>query len=352
MGRRRRAARACARAGSLALALVLVGGALASDAAQYHRAALAPTARYEELASLDRAFAHRGPALFADFDEYALYELRDLDIGGPDFAFAPPSLAAIAPAGHGGRLALDRAPPRALRAYPLIVTRRDPDESPPPAAYREVWQGRYYVVWARRAQAAPALAHLAPALSGTRFCLRLSALARRAHVSGARLIGARGPRTVSVAVGRLPHPAHWGHQRDALVMSRPGTLAVPFTVPRRGAWELSLAGEFSPRLLVRIDGRALAAISGQLGGNSLVPDLTAPIRITLTAGAHVLSVTRGGLRLTPGDGGPAVLARVVLTPVRAPARTLVNLDARARADSLCARARSYRWVELVPSARA
>src|SRR5205823_1585204 len=46
-----------------ALVLVLAGGVLASDAAQYHAASLAPTARYEELASLDRAYARRGPVL-------------------------------------------------------------------------------------------------------------------------------------------------------------------------------------------------------------------------------------------------------------------------------------------------
>jgi hypothetical protein len=71
------------------LALALAGGVFASDAIQYHGSNLAPTARYEEMASVNARFSGRGPTLFTDFDEYALYELRDLGVGGPDFIYHP-----------------------------------------------------------------------------------------------------------------------------------------------------------------------------------------------------------------------------------------------------------------------
>jgi len=58
-----------------AFALVLSAGVIASDVMQYRATDLAPPARYAELASLDSRFAGRGPALFTDWDEYALYEL-------------------------------------------------------------------------------------------------------------------------------------------------------------------------------------------------------------------------------------------------------------------------------------
>ncbi len=77
------------RPAAVLLALALVGGVAASDALQYHGSNLAPTARYEELASLDSRFAGRGPALFTDYDEYSLYLLRNLDVGGPGFMFPP-----------------------------------------------------------------------------------------------------------------------------------------------------------------------------------------------------------------------------------------------------------------------
>ena len=121
------------------LALALAGGVAASDAMQYHSSDLAPTARYDELASLNPRFAGRGPTLFTDFDEYAMYELRDLDVGGVDFSYPPVALRGLT-TGHGGAVDLDRVPPADLRAYPLIITRRDPAASrpPPPTA----WSGK------------------------------------------------------------------------------------------------------------------------------------------------------------------------------------------------------------------
>ncbi len=101
---------------------------LASDALQYHASDLAPTARYQELATLDSRFAGKGPTLFTDFDEYSLYELRELDLGGPDFVYPPPALADAA-GGYGEPVDLDRVAPGALLAYPLIITRRDPAAS-------------------------------------------------------------------------------------------------------------------------------------------------------------------------------------------------------------------------------
>ena len=55
---RARRRRRCSRLAAL-LALVLVGGTLASDALQYHASDLAPTARFDELAQIDSRFAGR-----------------------------------------------------------------------------------------------------------------------------------------------------------------------------------------------------------------------------------------------------------------------------------------------------
>jgi hypothetical protein len=71
-----------------------------------------------------------------------------------------------------------------------------------------------------------------------------------------------------------------------------------------------------PRVGVAVDGRQLASIAGQLAGNSLVPDTATPIRVRLAAGAHVLTVTRAGFSLAPGNGSAAVLASAFLTPAR------------------------------------
>ena len=218
MGRRGRAARLRAlpaalrpllAPAALLLALALAGGVAASDALQYHGSNLAPTARYEELASIDSRFAGRGPALFTDYDEYSLYLLRDLDVGGPGFMYPPPAIVQT----EGQPANLDLIPPAALRSYPLIVTRRDPAASRPPAAYRLLYQGAYYEVWGRRPGAPAALAHVggrecelgrllahrrrSPASSPRRTALSSSARARR------EIVGIDVARALAPRVGRV-----------------------------------------------------------------------------------------------------------------------------------------------------
>lgn len=272
------------------LALALIGGVVGSDAAQYHDSSLAPTARYEELASINRRFAplaHGGPTLFTDFDEYSMYVLRDLDVGGPDFVYPPPALASLA-GGYGRPVALQRASPQQLDRYPLIVTRRDPSAPQPPPPYALVWEGTYYQVFARAGAGGPTLA-------------RGGRLQRRALLVRVPLLGAG-------------HPAGWGRERAGWAMRRAGTLTVRFALPRAGSWTLWLQGQFMPRVTVALDGARVASITGQLAGNSLVPDTAPPIPLRLAAGAHSLSVTRAGFSLAPGNGGPAVLAAAFLTP--------------------------------------
>ncbi len=295
------------------LAVALAAGAIASDAMQYHSSNLAPTARYQELASLNGRFAGRGPTLFTDFDEYALYELRDLDVGGPDFVYPPPALAGVA-RGYGDPVDLDRAPPLALLSYPLIVTRRDPSAARPPSAYALLWQGTYYQVWGRRPGAAAALAHVAlPGAPGA-DCSAVRNLAALARAHGAQLVAAASPELVRIRVARAPHPAGWAHQHQGLVMSRPGRLSATFHVPAAGVWDLWLQGQMMPAVSVSVDGHPLASIDGQLDGNSLVPDTITPLRLRLSAGAHRVSVARGGFTLAPGNGGAAVLDAIFLTP--------------------------------------
>ncbi len=329
------------------LALALVGGVAASDAMQYHGSNLAPTARYEELASLDSRFAGRGPALFTDYDEYALYELRDLDVGGPGFMFPPRSIAQA----EGQPANLDQVSPAALRAYPLIVTRRDPAASRPPAAYRLLWQGAYYEVWGRRPGAPAALAHVG--LSSVRVgglsgrCSRVQRVARLAESHGAQLISASPPEIVGIDVARASHPA-WAESRDGLLMSRPGRLTATFAVPHTGTWDLWLQGEIMPTVDLSVDGRPLASIAGQLTGVATDPDTTAPLRVRLSASLHRVTITRGASSLlAPGSGGSAILDSTFLTPVGAGAQAMLHVTSAVQWRSLCGA--RLEWIEVVPS---
>jgi hypothetical protein len=330
---------------STALAFVLVGGVVASDARQYHVSNLAPTARYRELARVNSLFAHEGPALFTDFDEYSLYELRDLDVGGPDFIYPPPA-AAVAAGGHGFPVHLDVVPLAVLRHYPLIVTRRDPLASRPPAAYRLAWQGSYYQVWKRRRGAQLAVRHLVlPGTAATR-CRRIGDLARAAAAGppGATLTVARKPEVIHVGLDRARHPRQWGPERTGLKMSTPGALDAAVAIPTAGRWEVWVQGQIMPPVGVSIDGRRLGGFAGQLDGNSLVVNIVPPIPATLSAGTHHLVIRRGGSALAPGDGGAAFLSEVFLTPAGAGGGETLHAVPLSRWRSLCGG--PYRWVEL------
>jgi hypothetical protein len=330
------------------LALALAGGVIASDAMQYHSANLAPTVRYEELASIGHRYAGKGPTLFTDFDEYSLYELRDLDVGGPDFIYSPGALAGVG-GGYRYPVELERLAPAALRSYPLMVTRRNPASARPPSAYSLLWRGTYYEVWGRRKGAPAAIS--ATSLTGTpaEQCARIRSLAGLARVRGGRLIAAGSPELVHISLAGASHPPRWGHVReDGLVMSTPGRLSAAFTVPRAGVWELWLQGQIMPVVGVSIDGHRLASIGGQLDGNSLVLNTITPLAVSLSAGPHRLSILRrGGFSLAPGDGGSAVLYAVFLTPSGAPLQQPLRTVAPGAWRSLCGR--PYDWIEVVPS---
>jgi len=330
------------------LALALTAGVLLSDALQYHSSDLAPTGRYRELASIDSRFAGRGPTLFTDFDEYSMYVLRDLDVGGPDFVY-PPAGAATAAGGYGNPVDINRISPAVMAEYPLIVDRRDPAAVRPPAAYELAWQGAYYQVWARRPGAVQPALHRA--LSGG-TALQCVSLGQTASIAAARfgprprLLAAEAPELVTVSLAGASHPAGWGHERRGLVMSRPGRLDATFQLPAGGVWEVWVQGELMPAIRLRVDGRALASIAGQLSGNSLVPDTIPPIPVSLSAGTHTVSVQRGGFTLAPGDGGSAVLDSIFLTPAAEPPAGTLRVLAASHWRELCGR--RYEWVEVEP----
>jgi hypothetical protein len=338
------------------LAAVLLAGVLVSDALQYHASNLAPTARYQELASLNARFAGQGPALFTDYDEYALYDLRDLDVGGPNFIYAPPALTGVVPS-NGYPVDLDRIAPSALGAYPLIVTRRDPAASRPPAAYRLAWEGTYYAVWRRQATAPIAIARAG--LGGGRplACADVARVAQAAlawarsarppqPASAVRLVAATAPQVVRASVAGARHTRNWTFGRVGLLLSGAGQLRTSFRLPHAGLWDLWLEGQLMPAAQLALDGKPLPSIAGQVGGTSLTQQVMTPIAVRLRAGAHTLTLARTSSGLAPGGGGWADLRAIFLTPAGAGAKPALRETTLAGWPTLCAA--PLQWVEAVP----
>jgi hypothetical protein len=330
----------------LLLAVVLAGGVLASDFVQYHDTDLAPTARYDELASINSRFRGREPALFTDFDEYALYELRDLDIGGPDFLLRPVGLIGI-DVGHGARVDLTRGRAAALRAYPLIVTRRDPTTIRPPAAYRLLWQGTYYQVWGRRPDAPAAIGRMR--LSGTRpvACSRVKAIADDAAAHGATLVAASPADVVKIDLAGARRSRSWRHVGIWYEMPSPGRLRATFRVQTPGVWNVWLQGDIMPTVDVSVDGHPIGSVGGAVGGDVLLPATSAPLRVRLAVGRHSLTIARGGLSLAPGAGGSAILTSAFLTPAGAGEQQQLHRIPPSHWRSLCGH--RYVWIEADPS---
>lgn len=336
------------RPAAVAFAAAILAGVLLSDALQYHASVLAPTARYEEMASLEARFAGRGPTLFTDFDEYAMYELRSMDIGGPDFLYPPAALLSTTE-GHGHSVNLLRAKPGALTRYPLIVTRRSPLPYRPPAAYQLLWHGTYYELWGRRHDAPASI--VAVGLHGGRPA-SCKFMAKLAHVAGRRhaaLVADKHPEIIQLGLHKLDHTHDWHLSGVELVMDGRGSLWSDFRVPRAGVYQLWMQGEAMPTLSVRVDGRLLGEVSEQVSGNGDSPDPMVPLSVRLSAGVHRLSVTRPGFSLAPGSGSDAYLEAVFLTPAGPAGQQHLETLPAARWRSLCGA--HIDWIEVVPQGR-
>jgi hypothetical protein len=307
---------------------------------------MAPTVRYREMASLNTRYAARGPTMFTDFDEWALYQLRDLDVGGPNFIYPPPALPRRLHA-HSAAVDLDGFRPADLAPYPLIVTRRDPKKSRPPSAYRLASQGSFYQVWERRPNTPAAVAHVS--LSGQPIgCARVARLAQLARSSGAQLVAAAVVDIRSVGLRRSSHPG-WRFKRGAgLLMTGSGTMRASFTVPHAGRWNLWLQGKIMRAVHLSVDGRPAGSIAEEVSGNESNPDTMAPLPLTLRAGRHRLALTRGGIALAPGDGGAGILHAVFLTPAGAAGQERLSTIAPNRWRSLCGG--RFDWLEAVAPA--
>jgi hypothetical protein len=327
-----------------AVAAAIAGGVLLSDAAQYHDSELAPTARYDEMASLNARFAGRGPTLFTDFDEYSMYVLRSLDIGGPDFLNAPPALIQTSK-GHGHTVDLERAKPAALAGYPAIVTRINPLAYRPPAAYRLLWQGSYYQVWGRIRGARPALLASGLQAPHREGCALARQMAQVATAHHAELVVDSHPEVIQIGLPALHHTAGWYRHGIEFVMDTAGRLWATFSVPRSGVYKLWLQGEAMPTLRVQVDGRRVGSVGGEVSGNGDSPDPMVPIRVRLGAGRHTLAISRSGFSLAPGSGSEAYLQTIAFTPAGAAGLQHLSVLPAGRWHSLCGT--HIDWIEVV-----
>ncbi len=336
----------------LVLTLALLVGILGSDALLYHGTNLAPTQRYDELASIGESHAGEGPTLAPDFDEYSIYLLRQMEPDSPGLAysrrydFVPGQLQM-----YGHSYDLDTLALPSTEFFKTIVMRRSPAWSRPPGNFVRTHEGPSYSVW-RREGPAP-LVHVPlgggyePALVPS--CRRIASIAREA--TRKRLQIRYAPRAANISVdlatvSRSPSvvPSLDLEGRPQLGFSGPGRIEGGLKVRKAGRYVLWLGGDIDRPVAVSVDGRLVGSPSQQTGDDQTMIDVG---YVTLSPGKHTIRLVRGGGDLRPDDNGSSALDGIVFEPQSDLAATIETI-APSRWRALCGR--RLDWIELTASA--
>jgi hypothetical protein len=301
-------------------ALVVAGAVLYGNALIYHDTTLAPGERYHQLAAIAKRYAGQGPTLDPYFDEYAEYFLRSekgstiVDPANFNFQVRP----GVAPVGMSFGWDLNQLVPAFLQSFPLIVQPTSPVASRAPSNYDLVERSPYFEVWKRARPSSTVLFH-APLSSlpherTPAFCAKLVAQARKAG-PGAEIAYAQ----TSVAAVANPlagiHSSYWHPLGPSTLLAYgAGSAHTKVTLPSSGHYSVWLQGSVGRPVSFYLDGRRLASVSYE----ERYPDEFLYISSgTFSAGAHTLSIVRGGGSLHPGSGnpqsetGPATIGAIV-----------------------------------------
>jgi hypothetical protein len=260
--------------GRLAPLAVILGGGLAvailsSDLLAYSRDRIAPTGRIEAIIRVGDRFKGEGPVLWNEFEEYAKYFARAAKISVPFEALTPQQVQLRRPTYfYGHYFDLDEELFSFVEGYPIIVTRRSPAASRPPANYRLAYENRFYLGW-RRTSRPQILRHLpeqgiySPAAPVA--CPTLQKTVAGAP-AGTELIAAVPPelawfeplysRDRSVAWGLDPG------QPGAVVPNAAGHASGVLSVRGGARYAVWLQGDFPRPIELRIDGRIVGSVSG------------------------------------------------------------------------------------------
>jgi hypothetical protein len=298
--------------GRLAPLTMLVAGALsvavlASDVLSYSWDHVAPTRRMEAIERTGDHFKGEGLVLWNEFEEYAKYFGRAAKISVPFEALTPQQVQLRNPTYfYGHYFDLDEELLSFVEGYPLIVTRRSPSASRPPANYTLAYENQFYLGWRRKAHPR-VLRHLPlQGLYSPSATVQCRALAKTVASAppGSELVAAVPPEL------RYFEPLYsrdrsygWGldpAEAGAVLPNTPGHASGMLHVAG-GSYGVWVQGDFPRRVYVAVDGHIVGSVSG---ANTPRQWLKAA-RIELSAGAHHVRVFRkaGRNHLGPGEWG-------------------------------------------------
>ncbi len=331
---------------ALAVGALLCLGVGASDVLAYGYDRVAPTARMEAVRQVGQRFAGQGPVEWNEFEEYAKLLADPALISAPFEALTPAQVQLRAPTYfYGHYFDLDQELLSFVERYPIIVTRRSPAASRPPANYRLVYENAYYEGWQRTARP-QVLDHLPEqqidSPSETVACPALESFVAGAP-AGSELEVAVAPEVAGFSPLSDPTLSHgWGpdpNQVGAVTTSTPGHTQGTVHV-RGGRYVVWVQGDFPRPVQVFVDGRSVGWVSGSNTPEQWLQAAT----VTLAPGAHTLRLYKhpGRAHFGPGEWGIGITGGAALQ--RQEPERLYTLPV-SRWRTLCGSL--VDWVELV-----
>ena len=336
-----------------ALAALVGGGVLWSNALAFRDANLAPRDQLRELEHIGHLAAGEGPTLMTEYSPFgARHFLREADAeSASELRRRTIPLRSGEQVQKGAAADVDSFDPVALHEYRSLVLRRTPTGSRPPSAYRLTWSGRHYELWQRAPDAPPPRERLSlgdAVRPGARpSCRQVMRLADEAGPAG-RLATVRRLPTVPVGLALEAIPAGWFVTPGELQMIFPtgsGTVRGAMGLSRRGRFTAWLGGSVRGRMTLSIDDREVASVRHVLNYAGTYAQLG---RVTLDAGLHEVTLRydagglhpgAGGQQVNPFPFGPLVLARQT-------AALGVTVVRPSAARTLCGQ--RLDWIEVLP----
>lgn len=283
---------------------LLLLGVVASNALIYRSASVAPYDRLQELRAINEQFTGEGPTLFAEFDDFAPYLLRDMRPEKGALLLSTPGDTAA----RGAAADVDTMSPVEIARFPVVVTRRGPIGSRPSSAYRKVMETTHHEVWQRPTPVPRVAARLALGASpraplATPACEQVRELAQLARQTGGRLVAATAPERLAVNPAQVAGPSTWRPDPDDSELTLPsggGEAQAGVRVSRGGRYEVWLEGSIGRATQVAVDGVVVGTVRNRLAGRRVAERVGT---VSLDRGAHTVSVRRTGAGLVPGAGG-------------------------------------------------
>jgi hypothetical protein len=339
--------------GRAAIPALVVAGALgaaivASDLLAYGYDRIAPTPRMEAIQQTGDHFRGEGLVLWNEFEEYAKYFARDARISVPFEAVTLQQVQLRSPTYFYGRyFDLDQELLSFVENYPIIVTRRSPAASRPPANYQLVYQNRYYLGW-RRTSRPQVLRHLPEqslySPSGTVTCRALEPIIAGAP-AGSDLVVATPPEFAWFEPLYSPDRSFgWGivpGQAGAIIANTPGHASGLVTVAGNARYAVWVQGDFPRPVQVQVNGRTVGTVSEA----DTPGQWSKAASLYLTPGRQRMRIVKsaGHRHFGPGEWGVGIIGAVGLQ--REPAAERLRTVPTASWRTLCGGRAD--WVELV-----